>query len=380
MQRKLNDQPRSIVPSPTQHASYSSVAPTGNEHRPIITIIDDKATKSTQSSTPKNQLFWNKPGMNALLDWLTVPENDHRLNTGKISGTKIGDLHKEIAEYVNKRSGTTWKADQVKTNIRYARDKYRLAKDLTNTTSEGDAETETLRERMLAICPAYDRLYAVYENSMIRDPSSPRQSVSYPGEEQISDGSDRETSDLDEDNAAGDASDGDTQPEGGTRENSVAQSTTGNRKSQTAKRRKVDHLTNLKDSLDSIKGLAQQTNNSSNEIMEARKDLRRREQAQDEREKVWAEKMMDRERKHDEMLAQRWQEFDRMLAQRRQEFEQEKAEYRAEVKQEKAEVKQEREMMLQQREDLVRELVAVKKELEIRDRLSPPRRTTSSSV
>ncbi|KAF9189656.1 hypothetical protein BGZ51_009385 [Haplosporangium sp. Z 767] len=318
--------------------------------------------------------------MNALLDWLTVPENDHRLNTGKISGTKIGDLHKEIAEYVNKRSGTTWKADQVKTNIRYARDKYRLAKDLTNTTSEGDAETETLRERMLAICPAYDRLYAVYENSMIRDPSSPRQSVSYPGEEQISDGSDRETSDLDEDNAAGDASDGDTQPEGGTRENSVAQSTTGNRKSQTAKRRKVDHLTNLKDSLDSIKGLAQQTNNSSNEIMEARKDLRRREQAQDEREKVWAEKMMDRERKHDEMLAQRWQEFDRMLAQRRQEFEQEKAEYRAEVKQEKAEVKQEREMMLQQREDLVRELVAVKKELEIRDRLSPPRRTTSSSV
>ena len=55
-------------------------------------------------------------------------------------GNKPVDLHKEIAELVNKKHKANWDAVAVKSKIAYTKKKYDAARKLATATGAGDAE------------------------------------------------------------------------------------------------------------------------------------------------------------------------------------------------------------------------------------------------
>lgn len=141
--------------------------------------------------------------MNVFLEWLLDPINNDRLQHPKhVAGHKVGDIHKEIAKYVNDRCGTDWKPAQVKTKIKYAKEKYIKARNMSRETGQGDTDESTLRERMLAECPLYDQFHAVYVGNVSVNPPPARHSISFSDDEAQSIESEEETSDLEEQNGS----------------------------------------------------------------------------------------------------------------------------------------------------------------------------------
>ena len=71
--------------------------------------------------------------------------------------------------------GTSWDVVTVKSKIAYTKKKYDAAQMMTTATGAGDTEDTTLRDAMLAECPYYDRLHAVYAGCLKRNPPPPKQ-------------------------------------------------------------------------------------------------------------------------------------------------------------------------------------------------------------
>ncbi|KAF9399568.1 hypothetical protein BGX21_006001 [Mortierella sp. AD011] len=85
----------------------------------------------------------------------------------------------------------------MKTKIKYAKDKYIKARDMARKTGEGDVDDATLRDRMLAECPHFDRFHAIYVGNVSVNPSSPRNSGSLSDDEaQDSSEPEEETDDI----------------------------------------------------------------------------------------------------------------------------------------------------------------------------------------
>ncbi|KAF9406053.1 hypothetical protein BGZ76_006426, partial [Entomortierella beljakovae] len=115
--------------------------------------------------------FWTAVGVDTLVDWLSDHDNYKRLNTVRpVSGHKPGDVRREIADLVNDKHGTNWDEPQVKAKIQYVKKKYQEAKTILKKTGEGDTEEETLRGRVLEVCPPYDRLHVVFAETLLGDP------------------------------------------------------------------------------------------------------------------------------------------------------------------------------------------------------------------
>ncbi|KAF9190777.1 hypothetical protein BGZ50_009828 [Haplosporangium sp. Z 11] len=145
---------------------------------------------SIQSMKPKQEIqqpkkrrekrsFWTAPGMNELVDWLTDFDNHKRLHAVRpVSGQRPVDVRKEISAYIKERCGAEMDEAQIKSKIQYAKKRYQEAKELTERTGEGDTESGTLRERMLELCPDYDRFHAIYAGNLALDPPAPIESTS----------------------------------------------------------------------------------------------------------------------------------------------------------------------------------------------------------
>ncbi|KAG0303360.1 hypothetical protein BGZ98_006763, partial [Dissophora globulifera] len=120
--------------------------------------------------------FWSTPGMDTFVDWVTDPDNHARLYAHQpLAGNRPIDIHKEIAELVNKKHGTTWDTVAVKSKIAYSRKKYDAARRLAEATGVGDTDETTLRDAMLEKCPFYDRFHAVFAESLKRNPPVQKQ-------------------------------------------------------------------------------------------------------------------------------------------------------------------------------------------------------------
>ncbi|KAF9997588.1 hypothetical protein BGZ79_008728 [Entomortierella chlamydospora] len=369
------------IPSHNTRANH-----TNTENDNAATTEEDRETN-----------FWKKKGMNVFLDWLLDPINNERLKNPKpIAGHKIGDLHKEIAKYVNDCCGTDWKPQQVKTKIQYAKDKYIKARDIPRKTGGGDTDDQTLKDRVLSECPEFDRFHAVYVGSVVLNPPPPKHSIVLSDDElHNSTDSDPETSDFDEDINGSMLDDEDLIPcmasmieneQENTPGPSQAQATRTSKPPPT-KRRKGNrnelfdaHDASILDSLKELKETAEMNQLSSSNFREAMKDLRRKEQAMEERERKWTEtstrRMLEQERELQTLLAQRRQTLETEMAEMKAELKQEKTELKqekAELKQERADFKKEQELFKKEkeeyfvwREELVREVAATKKELGIR--------------
>ncbi|KAG0197115.1 hypothetical protein BGX28_009370 [Mortierella sp. GBA30] len=286
--------------------------------------------------------------MSALINWLTIPENDHRFrNAGKLNEPKIVDIQRELAQYVNKISGTTWNEKNIRNNMRYSREKYCQALLLFNkedkkTSFGGEQQNQqhkeeynrARRQKILEICPDFDRFYAIYcDKAPIpiarRAEAADSFSSSLAGKRMVEEDSDPETeTDISDDD------DDFCDPEPGTesrvrtglRAKHAVKKTIGNNQLRLAKRPRADHYKSNTDSgidtttttvsmpnklnilIDSIKAVAQSPpfqKDDAAERADSWKNLRRREEALDERERNWADRMLEHELRHDEMLNRR---------------------------------------------------------------------------
>ncbi|KAF9157543.1 hypothetical protein BGX20_003850 [Mortierella sp. AD010] len=349
--------PRGITPSVAPRSITPSVAP--RSITPSLSAGDIAKTSQQQpeSSTKpvdKRKSFWLSPEIDALVDWITDPDNYEKLNKKKpISGQKVSDIHAEIADYINSICQSGWDKHIVKSKIEYAKKKYDQARAISQRTGAGDTEQETLREQIQDICPHFDRFHEVYGGSLSRNPPPFKESVviedvppprKRPCRQIVEEES--ESSDLEiqadqtlDDFISEDAIDGD-------RESTRSSSVTARGSGSAVKRRKNNikspeeyrlALRRTQDSADKAEeNRAKEVENRAREVDEFRKDLRRREMLLEARERDFGEKLLEREKRHDEMLKARELALEERFNLRLQQLDQE----RAEINQEKAALKQ----------------------------------------
>ncbi|KAF8961584.1 hypothetical protein BGZ46_001325 [Entomortierella lignicola] len=294
--------------------------------------------------------------MSVFLDWFLDPVNNERLRSPKSSSSggvhnKVADLHAEIVEYVKERSGTTWEISQVKTKIKYAREKYNRARNLIRKAStQGNIDEQTLRDMVLNMCPDYDRfheLYAVQEEGKQRN--------------NVESDDDSGDSDEDEDNAVDNEKEKEKEKEQEIAPRLIEEQTTIRTHVQPSAKRLKESRYEAEDPkiesvLQKIINMVDSDQSNLSDLQESRKDLRRREQAMDERERAWMERWIQRENEHHILLSERRQAVEKELMERKQLVEKELAEMKAELKQERAEFKQEVSEFKQERAEFKKEV------------------------
>lgn len=120
--------------------------------------------------------------MNEFVEWITNPKNYAKLsNPQPTAGKKVGDIHQEIATFVNTKCGTNWTRENVRVKIQYIKKKYETATALLESTDEaGDTDENHLRDDIQHICPYYDALDKIYGCSsrrLARNPVLPPRPV-----------------------------------------------------------------------------------------------------------------------------------------------------------------------------------------------------------
>ncbi|KAF9108900.1 hypothetical protein BGX27_008186 [Mortierella sp. AM989] len=345
--------PRQIQSAtPSIKLSSQSLAPSFRQETPFASTSTDHSRSRPSSVAINNdkKTFWNSKGMDAFVDWLTVPDNHMRLSNPRLtSGKKPRDLYLEIANYVNSIHDTDWTHVTVKSKIQYAKKKYEDAISLIKNTGEEGIDKEIIRKKARAICPDYERFHAVYSSSPSKDtpppppppPPPPKQSTVFSDQEvEDKDGSDNDNRIAENIPELAVEELLDRQPTVDEVESNIGEP-------ERKRRQKNDHETPYQATdtmtafataaMAELTTRAKVTESSLRDIEEARQDLRQRERDSYQR-------MAENERRHQEMLDRRMQEF----------------------LEEKAEFKAKKEKFETIRDRLLEENAAMKRELEVR--------------
>ncbi|KAF9199574.1 hypothetical protein BGZ49_010285 [Haplosporangium sp. Z 27] len=278
-----------------------------------------------------------------------VPENLERLNNPRpISGSRLSDIRHEIAKYINQRHPDAYlNSTEIRGKINYLRVKYEKAKGLE--TEAGDKST--CRERILKICPYYDRLHDVFKDtppaSTAAQEIGSHSSQTFSKEESIpisisSPGSSSNEDEDEDDTGKRSTDDMDPQIEGEESGEDPAK-----------KRKRVDilespnefqvQLENNEPRSDISNSGSTQQQNQSAELKEQWNILRRREKAIEMEAKMLDKRAQDLEASYNRRMQE--------LVKEKEDFRQDKAEFR----QEKAEFKQEVSAFKKERDNLIRE-------------------------
>lgn len=163
--RARSIQPPSIRPTP---ATSSSRSASQRSSSPCDT---------NAAQVSNNKQFWNKTGIDTLLDWYTILDNHKRLhNKHPTHGKKVKDVQMDIAKVVNNAhtaEGLEWTWKDVKNSIAYIKKQHKKAKMTMTSTGKGSLgplEQDTLRARMIKVCPEFDRLDFVLSGSLLTNP------------------------------------------------------------------------------------------------------------------------------------------------------------------------------------------------------------------
>ncbi|KAF9411040.1 hypothetical protein BGZ76_005400 [Entomortierella beljakovae] len=294
-------------------------APTATQTQTIHKSSSKSAIPSS-SKNENNQAFWTTKGMDAFIDWVTDPDNYLRLNNPRpTAGKKAVNIHLEIAKYVNGIHETDWTGDTVESKLQYMKKKYSEARTILSSTRAGDTDETTLHDQVIAICPEYDRIHAVYGGSLLKNPPRPRQSVVYQEDEPTVDhGMTEEGEHLIADDDGSVISINDRGIERPSTEDTESIVSMSNRKRQkTSKKPQPKVPGKLEDSMSAIARAANSeaevrvalVQSSVNDLDEVRKVIQHREAAIDEREKESHRRLIENEMKHQAMLDRRYQEL-----------------------------------------------------------------------
>ncbi|KAF9111590.1 hypothetical protein BGW39_004318, partial [Mortierella sp. 14UC] len=123
----------------------------------------------TAQELTSEKSYWDKPGVNKVVEWMTDVENmKRRLKKNKTAGNKVSELNAEIAAFVNTACGFQpgdkdfYTVTTAKSKYDYIHDIYKECKKKLGSTGNGDTEDETLRQKILKDCPKFDDLDQIF--------------------------------------------------------------------------------------------------------------------------------------------------------------------------------------------------------------------------
>ncbi|GJJ74604.1 hypothetical protein EMPS_06962 [Entomortierella parvispora] len=135
-------------------------------------LIQSEAAEQKKPSA----LYWKKPPVVAIVEWLSEPEN-YVTYTQRPGGQTMAQIQTEIANYVNERLGTKHTAKSINSILQYMRGKYQEAKRLMKKTGSGHTGRQSLREQILEHCPRFEELDKVFRGSLVHNAPAPHQST-----------------------------------------------------------------------------------------------------------------------------------------------------------------------------------------------------------
>ncbi|KAF9342902.1 hypothetical protein BGX34_007500, partial [Mortierella sp. NVP85] len=90
-----------------------------------------------------------------------------------MTGKDVGEIHQDIATFVNKHFHVGWTKQDAWVYIQYIKSKYNQAVELSKSIGTGDTDEIKLRNDVLCICPHYDVLQKVYGTPPQKLPTPP---------------------------------------------------------------------------------------------------------------------------------------------------------------------------------------------------------------
>ncbi|GJJ72048.1 hypothetical protein EMPS_04405 [Entomortierella parvispora] len=152
--RSMAERAPAIPPSPIHSASVRKSAKGALQRR----LTSTPTTQSPQGKSDDE--FWKTPGMRTLIKCYANADTLWRLRG---NGYKAKDVHAGIAKSINNAhttEGLQWTWMDVKVSIAYVRRQYKKARALMEEKLPG-ATKRSLQAQVMKICPEFDQLDAV---------------------------------------------------------------------------------------------------------------------------------------------------------------------------------------------------------------------------
>ncbi|KAI8348972.1 hypothetical protein B0O80DRAFT_461673 [Mortierella sp. GBAus27b] len=117
-------------------------------------VVNRQATKEMDV----RKTLFDTEGMDAFLDWITVVGHYRQAQH------RLVHSHRNVARYIASKHGTRWDPEMVKSALKFVKERYYQAREiLTSTDNGGNTETDaTLRDKVLTVCPPFEKLDTVF--------------------------------------------------------------------------------------------------------------------------------------------------------------------------------------------------------------------------
>jgi hypothetical protein len=126
------------------------------------------------AATPVQEARQSKSTVEMIVELITDPQNSVKVNDlSRISDTEVGDIHQEIATFVNTHRHTRWTKKNAWAFIRHIKETYNTAAELSKSIGNGDRDTSKLRNCILRVCPHYDTLEKVFRKQTLKPSAIP---------------------------------------------------------------------------------------------------------------------------------------------------------------------------------------------------------------
>ncbi|KAK3838884.1 MAG: hypothetical protein J3R72DRAFT_6724 [Linnemannia gamsii] len=180
-QTRLQSSLSAIPSTPIQSPSFA----TGAVETSSVAASSTMTGAGTTQELTSEKSYWDKPGVNKVVEWMTDEENmKRRLKKNKTAGNKVPDLNAEIATFVNTACGFQpgdkdfYTVTTAKSKYDYIHDIYKECKKKLGSTGNGDTEDETLRHKILKDCPRFDDLDQIFGSRLSSTTNpAPRETV-----------------------------------------------------------------------------------------------------------------------------------------------------------------------------------------------------------
>ncbi|KAK3811841.1 MAG: hypothetical protein J3Q66DRAFT_48519 [Benniella sp.] len=295
--------------------------------------------------------------MKKIVEWIADPQNSLKVNDlSRMPDTEVGDIHQEIAKFVNTHCHTRWTKKDAWINIGDIKETYNIAAELSKSISNGDMDKSKLRSRILRVCPHYDTLEKVFRRKTLKPSVMPVNLSPTSAQSQVSKIPVHAKCNENNDNdGSSESSNDDTEGEDDSEDDSSSAEDDTSESDRSSKRKKVCSKPELEESLTNTGSATIRLRESCacqmQHLVEFRKlleviekkdrRLSAREKALTKREEALVEKFFEYESRHQEMLNTRQKNFEETLKGQQKEFEETMAKRKNELKAEKAKLKQE---------------------------------------
>jgi hypothetical protein len=132
---------------------------------------DGVMTKQARKEEVIVKFSFNTEGLDTLVNWITDARNYEQIthNRSRFHKKKLVHTYRHIADYINSIHGTKWSRNTLNTALGFLKSSYDRAKKILESTHNGNIEEDaTLRDKVLTVCPPFEKLQTVFEPPLKR--------------------------------------------------------------------------------------------------------------------------------------------------------------------------------------------------------------------